>query len=155
MTEVNYGLYAANDVFIPENCIRKVLALAKRHQTLEKVIITGAKNFEWNKKQKLPVSIATIQSGKVDIWITNSSCQPQIIPAGICIARMTEIEEGLINSLNKNTDKVEVKHQAHLGQAEEELKALLDPELDDLQRKELLSLLEEFTDVFFILKTNQ
>ncbi|GBN19914.1 hypothetical protein AVEN_6099-1 [Araneus ventricosus] len=28
MTEVNYGLYAANDVVIPENCIRKVLALA-------------------------------------------------------------------------------------------------------------------------------
>ncbi|GBM78875.1 hypothetical protein AVEN_29876-1 [Araneus ventricosus] len=49
---------------------------------------------------------------------------------------MTEIEERLISSLNKNTDKVEVKHQAHLGQAEEELKALLDTELDDLERKE-------------------
>ncbi|GBN08325.1 Retrovirus-related Pol polyprotein from transposon 412 [Araneus ventricosus] len=62
--------------------------------------------------------------------------------------RIPEIEEVLISSLNKNTDKVEVKHQAHLGQAEEELKALFDPELDDLQRKELLSLLVEFTDVF-------
>ncbi|GBM36328.1 hypothetical protein AVEN_212885-1 [Araneus ventricosus] len=63
---------------------------------------------------------------------------------------MTEIEEGLISSLNKNTDKVEVKHQAHLGQAEEDLEALLDPELDDLQWKELLSLLVEFTDVFYL-----
>ncbi|GBM68120.1 Transposon Ty3-I Gag-Pol polyprotein [Araneus ventricosus] len=148
MTEVNYGLYAANDVVVPKNCIRKVLALDKHHQTLEKVIITGAKDFEWDKELKVPASIATIQSGKVDIWIANSSCRPQIIPAGICIVRLTEIEEGLISSLNKNTDKVEVKHQAHLGQAEEDLEALLDPELDDLQRKELLSLLVEFIDVF-------
>ncbi|GBL98739.1 Transposon Ty3-I Gag-Pol polyprotein [Araneus ventricosus] len=148
MTEVNYGLYAANDVDVPENCIRKVLALAKHHQTLERVIITGANDFEWDKELKVPASIATIQSGKVDIWIANSSCRPQIIPAGICIARMTEIEEGLISSLNKNTDKVEVKYQAHLGQAEEDFEALLATELDDLQRKELLSLLVEFTDVF-------
>ncbi|GBN11605.1 Retrovirus-related Pol polyprotein from transposon 412 [Araneus ventricosus] len=118
MTEVNYGLYAVNDVDVPENCIRKVLALAKHHQTLEKVIITGAKDFGWDKELKVPASVATIQS------------------------------EGLISSLNKNTDKVEVKHQAHLGQAEEDLEALLDPELDDLQRKELLSLLVEFTNVF-------
>ncbi|GBM69347.1 hypothetical protein AVEN_155770-1 [Araneus ventricosus] len=131
MTEVNYALYAANDVVVSEKCIRKVLALTKHHQTLEKVIITGAKDFERDKELKVPASIATIQSGKVDIWITNSSCRPQIIPAGICTARMTEIEEGLISSLNKNTDKVEVKHQAHLGQAEE-----------------LLILFLEFTDDF-------
>ncbi|GBO02053.1 hypothetical protein AVEN_139522-1 [Araneus ventricosus] len=114
MTAENYGLYAANDVVIPENCIRKVLALAKHNQTLEKVIITEAKDFEWDKELKVPASIATIHSGKVDIWITNSSCRTQIIRTGKCIAGMTEIEEELISSLNKNTDKVEVKHQAHL-----------------------------------------
>ncbi|GBN83027.1 hypothetical protein AVEN_62824-1 [Araneus ventricosus] len=60
---------------------------------------------------------------------------------------MTEIEDALISSLNANNDKVEVNHQAHLGRAEE-FKDLLDTEVDDLQRKELLSFLVEFTDAF-------
>ncbi|GBO25266.1 hypothetical protein AVEN_66449-1 [Araneus ventricosus] len=63
---------------------------------------------------------------------------------------MTEIEDGLISSLNENTNKVEVKHQVHLERAEEELESLLDSELDDIHQKELLSSFVEFTDVFHL-----
>ncbi|GFY69753.1 transposon Ty3-I Gag-Pol polyprotein [Trichonephila inaurata madagascariensis] len=80
MNEVNSGLYAVNDVVILGNSIRKISALAKDHQTLEKVIVTGMKNFEWSKELKVPSTIVTLQNGKIDICIANSSSQPQIIP---------------------------------------------------------------------------
>ncbi|GFY46114.1 uncharacterized protein TNIN_471611 [Trichonephila inaurata madagascariensis] len=83
---------------------RKIFALAKDHQTLEKVVVTGMKNFEWSK-----VIIATLQNGKIDIWIANSSSQPQIIPADMCIAEMTDTEDGVVSSLNENADKIKIK----------------------------------------------
>ncbi|GFS39860.1 uncharacterized protein TNIN_33931 [Trichonephila inaurata madagascariensis] len=107
--EVNSGLYAINDVVIPGNSIRKISALAKDHQTIEKVIVTGLKNFEWSKELKVPVTIATLQNGKIDIWIANSSSQPQIIPADMCIAEMTDTEDGVVSSLNENADKIKIK----------------------------------------------
>ncbi|GFY77758.1 transposon Ty3-I Gag-Pol polyprotein [Trichonephila inaurata madagascariensis] len=92
MNEVNSGLYAVNDVVIPGNSIKEISALAKDYQTLEKV--TRMKNFEWSKELKVQLQLHT-QNGKIDIWIANSSSQPQIIPAGMCIAEMTDIEDGL------------------------------------------------------------
>ncbi|GFY78544.1 retrovirus-related Pol polyprotein from transposon 412 [Trichonephila inaurata madagascariensis] len=93
MNEINSGLYAVNCVVIPGNSTRKISALAKDHRTLEKIIVTGMKNFEWSKELKFPATIATLQNGKIDIWIANSSSQPQIIPAGKCIAEMTDSED--------------------------------------------------------------
>ncbi|GFW85124.1 uncharacterized protein TNCV_3248641 [Trichonephila clavipes] len=79
MNEVNSGLYADNDIVIQRNSIRKISALTKDHQTLEK-------------------------NGKIDIRIANSSSQPQIIPADMCIAKMRDIEDGVRrNTLILNT----------------------------------------------------
>ncbi|GFY02688.1 retrovirus-related Pol polyprotein from transposon 412 [Trichonephila clavipes] len=109
MNKVNSGLYAVNDAVIPENSIRKISALAKDHQTLENVIVTGMKNFERSKEVKVPATIVTLQNGEIDIWIANSSSQPQIIPTGICIAKMSDIEDGVVSSLNENADKIKIK----------------------------------------------
>ncbi|GFY58641.1 transposon Ty3-I Gag-Pol polyprotein [Trichonephila inaurata madagascariensis] len=76
MNEVNSGLYAINGFVISGNSIRKTFALAKNHQTLEKVIFTEIKNFEWSKELKVPATISILQNGKIDIWIANSSSQP-------------------------------------------------------------------------------
>ncbi|GFW85136.1 uncharacterized protein TNCV_3248761 [Trichonephila clavipes] len=148
MNEVNSGLYADNDIVIQRNSIRKISALAKDHQNLEKVIVTGMKYFEWSKYLKVSATIDTLQNGKIDIRIAISSSQPQIIPAGMHLAEMRDIEDGVVSSLNGNVNKIKVKQWRHLRQSVEEFKGILDPKLHEAQQKDLLKLLNDFTDVF-------
>ncbi|GFW03589.1 putative DD41D transposase [Trichonephila clavipes] len=56
---------------------------------------------------RLKKSLQTNENGQIDIWIASNSSQPQIIPAGMCIAEMTDIEDGVLNGyVNKQNCRI-------------------------------------------------
>ncbi|GFU55985.1 probable imidazolonepropionase [Trichonephila clavipes] len=78
------------------------------------------KNFEWSKELKVPATMATLPNGKIDIWIANSSSHPQIIPAGMCIVEITDIEDGVGIISDIGTDE-EIQEKYKLAEFENKI----------------------------------
>ncbi|GBN47304.1 hypothetical protein AVEN_272133-1 [Araneus ventricosus] len=97
----------------------------------------------------MPATLLEVEQGTCKLWITNYSQQPQLIPKGMNIGTLTNLEENTICSLNDVNPEKDIKnYQSRKRNTREKLRKLLDAELTSDEKEYLLHLLEDFGDIF-------
>ncbi|KAG8179214.1 hypothetical protein JTE90_004042 [Oedothorax gibbosus] len=149
-------LCAARDNVIPAHSIKRITVLAKTNcltgvnyeDTVRDVVVSTATKIDGKREFSVPSAVITVSGGTGQLWVSNSSAFPLLIPSDMSIAQTTEIDECQIWSLNENADQVKPKPRIVTKELEKRLGPLLSDELNEEQREEMLNLLSEFIDVF-------
>ncbi|GBO16578.1 hypothetical protein AVEN_16937-1 [Araneus ventricosus] len=118
------------DYVIEANAIKQICTLSPTINNSKKALITGNKYLLYGKEICMPATLLEVEQGTCKLWITNYSQQPQLIPKGMNIGTLTNLEENTICSLNDvNPVKDIMNHQSRKRNTREKLRKLLDAEL--------------------------
>ncbi|GBM83446.1 Uncharacterized protein K02A2.6 [Araneus ventricosus] len=148
-SESECSLFAATDYVIAANAIKQICTLSPTINNSKKALITGNKYLLCGKEICMPATLLEVEQGTCKLWITNYSQQPQLIPKGMNIGTLTNLEENTICSLSDVNPVKDIKnHQFRKRNAREKLRKLLDAELTSDEKEYLLHLLEDFGDIF-------
>ncbi|KFM62702.1 hypothetical protein X975_05395, partial [Stegodyphus mimosarum] len=142
------SLFAATDYLIEANTTRRICALSSELQEADGAMIVGNRFLMCEKELSIPASIVTIEDGCGKLWVTNCSRRTQLIPKGMNVGCLTSIKNDAICSLSGQIPEGSKGHRFKNTLSQENLKEIFGTDLTNAEKDDLLSLLDEFSDVF-------
>lgn len=140
-------LYADALYRIPAKSMQRICALSTNRMHTGEVVLTGSPRLAMEKELYIAASIVNVESGKANIWITNGTSQPQVIPCGAFVADFTNIKDGEICAFEEASPSPTSSYSERFID-EREFDQLLNPELSTEEKRKLRGLIIEFRDVF-------
>ncbi|XP_055924547.1 uncharacterized protein LOC129956639 [Argiope bruennichi] len=146
--ESDCSLIAASDYLIESNSTRQICALNSQVQEADGAMLVRSTILRYEKELSIPALVVDIENGYCKVWITNCSRQTELIPKGMNIGCLTTIANDAICSLSDKERERSQGHKSRKRATREKLREILDSDLTNTEKEELLSLLEEFSDIF-------
>ncbi|UYV80091.1 hypothetical protein LAZ67_18001653, partial [Cordylochernes scorpioides] len=94
----------------------------------------------------MPSLLTTFWQGKADLWIANGTSKPLLIPSGMALATMSDVDVGSICSLK--CDELIQEEDIGITKLDQKIEAMIDSNLTEDQQNKLINILKKFSDVF-------
>ncbi|UYV68065.1 hypothetical protein LAZ67_5002947, partial [Cordylochernes scorpioides] len=94
----------------------------------------------------MPSLLTTFWQGKADLWIANGTSKPLMIPSGMALATMSDVDVGSICSLK--CDELIQEEEIGITKLDQKIEAMIDSNLTEDQQNKLMNILKKFSDVF-------
>ncbi|UYV66998.1 hypothetical protein LAZ67_4003622, partial [Cordylochernes scorpioides] len=140
------GVYAIQDFVIPGRSSQRISVLNRSLVGIVNMEVTCSKELFIRKDVIFPSSLIEFEEGIGKIWITNGGLQPQMIPKGMNLGRMCDIETEHVCLLSVEPESF--SRERREDDHSDYLLSLINPDLPKKKKEDLMGLLLSFKGVF-------
>ncbi|UYV66396.1 hypothetical protein LAZ67_4001541 [Cordylochernes scorpioides] len=140
------GVYAIQDFVIPGRSSQRISVVNRSLVGIVNMEVTCSKELFIRKDVIFPSSLIEFEEGIGKIWITNGGLQPQMIPKGMNLGRMCDIETEHVCLLSVEPESF--SRERREDDHSDYLLSLINPDLPKKKKEDLMGLLLSFKGVF-------
>ncbi|UYV69952.1 hypothetical protein LAZ67_7001313 [Cordylochernes scorpioides] len=140
------GVYAIQDFVIPGRSSQRISVVNRSLVGIVNMEVTCSKEIFIRKDVIFPSSLIEFEEGIGKIWITNGGLQPQMIPKGMNLGRMCDIETEHVCLLSVEPESF--SRERREDDHSDYLLSLINPDLPKKKKEDLMGLLLSFKRVF-------
>ncbi|UYV84270.1 hypothetical protein LAZ67_X001713, partial [Cordylochernes scorpioides] len=140
------GVYAIQDFVIPGRSSQRIIVVNRSLVGIVNMEVTCSKELFIRKDVIFPSSLIEFEEGIGKIWITNGGLQPQMIPKGMNLGRMCDIETEHVCLLSVEPESF--SRERREDDHSDYLLSLINPDLPKKKKEDLMGLLLSFKGVF-------